>query len=649
MGRAYATEISELDTTFDWSLAASVEKLGGAILEAAGNSLLAVGSGGSLTSAHFATYLHILYTGCLAQVYTPYGLVSSSQSLGGSTVMVFSAGGSNPDVLSSVGMVANRNPRQLLAMTMRPNSKLEGLMNARNWPSCHAFDSPINKDGFLATNSLLATVMLLARAYDFAFRVTRDYSSSLDQLVHPGQSRVEFLEQIGSKATPVLERSTIVVLHGESTRPAAADFESRFTEAALANVQLADYRNFAHGRHHWIAKHAEVTSVLALCSPEDEKVAKQTLSLLPKSVPKLSVKLETGVRGAIAGIYQSMLFAHIAGSQRSIDPGRPHVPEFGRKLYHLKASPISSPGTDKLSERAVVAIERKSGLRLASLVQREELSAWLSSYKSFLERLSNSEIKAIVFDYDGTLCGPHRRLLGPTDEMIDKLKELLGADVKIAVATGRGKSVREVLHKRIRSTALRKRILVGYHNGAEVGTLDDLTCPPNESPLAESLQRISAQIAASSLINENTTVQAKGGQITLELHDCLNRTAMFDEVMRIFGSVSEPCVTVATSSHSIDILAPGVSKQSIVKRLESEGIKAESILCIGDRGKWPGNDTSLLSHSLSLSVDEVSSDPNTCWNLSDVDQRFDSACVEFLGMISRVRGRLHFNSKRLMP
>ena len=40
--------------------------------------------------------------------------------------------------------------------------------------------------------------------------------------------------------------------------------ETNIWEAALGNVQTTDLRNFAHGRHHWLAKRAGFTSILAV-------------------------------------------------------------------------------------------------------------------------------------------------------------------------------------------------------------------------------------------------------------------------------------------------------------------------------------------------------------------------------------------------
>lgn len=649
MGRPYATEIAELNDTFRWGLSAAIEGLTESVLKSADHGLLAIGSGGSLTSAHFAVLLHSLFTGQNSQVQTPYELLGSSQSLRDTSILVCSAGGSNPDVLACVERAANRYPQHLFAITTRVHSQLERLLQHRAWPICHAYSTPTRKDGFLATNSLLATIVLLVRAYEKAFSVPHALPQTLDELIHPGMSRADYMQQLVQKFSPLCLRDSFIVLHGSSTKPAAADFESRFTEAALANVQIADFRNFAHGRHHWLAVHANKTGVLAFSSPEDRDVANRTLSLIPKQVPRLNVMVNGGVSGAVAAVCHSLLLAQVAGPLKNIDPGRPHVPVFGRKLYHLKAKPEVLPTITKLSNRAATAIERKSGFVIASLEARQELNYWTSQYSEFIQKLRMARIKAIVLDYDGTLCGPERRIEGPSDEVIKKLTALLKTGVTIAIATGRGKSVRETLHKRFRSAPLRKQIIIGYHNGSEISTLDDPRCPPEASLLHKSLVKMEELIRKSSLITDHAQVQAKGSQITIELHGCDNRTAIFDQVARISRNVPEPGVSIVTSTHSIDVLAPKVSKLSLLGYLKSTGIKSieSSVLCVGDRGKWPGNDADLLSHPLSLSVDQVSSDPTTCWNLSGCAQRFDSACLEYLEMITIGHGHLRFNVNRL--
>ena len=139
-----------------------------------------------------------------------------------------------------------------------------------------------------------------------------------------------------SATAPLWTRPTTLVLYGPSTRVGAIDIESKFAEAALGHVQLADYRNFAHGRHHWLAKRSETSAVLAFISDADRALAERTLNLLPADVPQARVSFDGGPSAAaLASLLAALRITGWAGAGRGIDPGRPGVPEFGRKLYHL--------------------------------------------------------------------------------------------------------------------------------------------------------------------------------------------------------------------------------------------------------------------------------------------------------------------------
>jgi hypothetical protein len=71
------------------------------------------------------------------------------------------------------------------------------------------------------------------------------------------------------------------------------------------------------------------------------------------------------------------------------------------------------------------------------------------------------------------------------------------------------------------------------------------------------------------------------------------------------------------SKHSVDILAPGISKSRLVAYLiESFHLSPYEVLTVGDQGAWPGNDCSLLDHRYSLSVDEPSRRLDRGWKLA---------------------------------
>ncbi len=202
------------------------------------------------------------------------------------------------------------------------------------------FDLPAGKDGFLATNTLLATCVLLARAYTHAWSEQETLPPKLDDLLHPEVKLPDFFDALRRRSMVLWERETTLVLHGYATQSAAADLESKFTEAAIGHAQVADYRNFAHGRHHWLARHGEKSGVLAFVTPAERELARKTLGLLPKEVAVVRVDLpEGGVTGGLTAIVLAIYLAGMAGEARGIDPGRPTVPTFGRKIYHLRAMP----------------------------------------------------------------------------------------------------------------------------------------------------------------------------------------------------------------------------------------------------------------------------------------------------------------------
>src|SRR5262249_54713312 len=130
-------------------------------------------------------------------------------------------------------------------------------------------------------------------------------------------------------------RADVAVLYGPDGRAAAIDLESKLVEAGLVSAHPADFRNFAHGRHHWFAKHPE-SSVIAVASEDESELARRTLSLLPQHIS--SLLLTSSRSGPQAWVELQLAVFELVrryGQAVGIDPGRPGVPEFGRHIYHL--------------------------------------------------------------------------------------------------------------------------------------------------------------------------------------------------------------------------------------------------------------------------------------------------------------------------
>ncbi|OLE70926.1 MAG: hypothetical protein AUI36_03210, partial [Cyanobacteria bacterium 13_1_40CM_2_61_4] len=493
------------------------------------------------------------------------------------------------------------------------------------------FSPPPGRDGFLATNALLTFALLLSRAYASLNETGSPPPRSLKALVHPGRSANEYATTLRRACQPLWDRDNLLLLYGNTTQAAAVDLESKFSEAALGTVQLTDYRNFAHGRHNWLAKRGGSTAVLALVSEEDRDVAERTLRLLPKSTPL--VRIWIPLPEELAGISALVAVLHIAGlagSARGIDPGRPGVPPFGRKIYNLRVWKTSSNAWAPFPSRKVAAIERKTGVAISGL-EGEELSYWARAYEEFIRKIQSPRFGAVVFDYDGTLCDRRDRFIGIRHQGRTWLNQLLSAGIAIGIATGRGKSVKETLREAV-DRRFWPSLLVGYYNGGDIGILSDDSHPDASNTAPPELKAIAEALNRNPLLRGLADVDLRFAQLTVTPKLISHWDQVWKMVQHTLHSLALVGVRVLRSSHSVDVLALGVSKLRLfgeVEKLATQG-RGGPVLCIGDLGCWPGNDFDLLSTQYSLSVDEVSPDPTTCWNLAPPGHRGVQACLDYL-------------------
>ena len=492
-----------------------------------------------------------------------------------------------------------------------------------------SYELPTGKDGFLATNSLLAFCVLLSRAYlevsGQAARLPKDYHSLLGdrRLDTNGKTTQRRYEKL-------LSRRTLLVLHGPATMAAAVDIESKFTEAALGQVQTCDFRQFAHGRHHWLAKRDEDSAILSLETPGDETVATQTLELLPKSVPTTRVNIaHDGWLGDLAGICEGFYLTELAGRQQGIDPGRPGVPSFGRKLYHANAFPAKH-NSSKMPAWKARAIERKASERIERLMEENRLSFWDKAIDAVLERLADTRFCGLVLDYDGTLCSEDQRFDPLPQEMSSALTSLLGSGAVLGIATGRGKSLRQRLREAIPKKYWTK-VTVGYYNGGQILPLDSDELPDGTDHVAVELDPLSKAIQADRLLAQGS-ITLRHRQITLTAPRGMSLEALSEHVEALVHRVTANGFRVMKSGHSVDVVPEAISKIAVVERLieQSTGGATDAVLRFGDRGRWPGNDAQLLASPYGLSVHEVSSDAHSCWNIAPPGQRGWQATLWYL-------------------
>jgi hypothetical protein len=96
----------------------------------------------------------------------------------------------------------------------------------------------------------------------------------------------------------------------------------------------------------------------------------------------------------------------------------------------------------------------------------------------------------------------------------------------------------------------------------------------------------------------------------------------------------DPTASVSCSSHSIDIVLNGASKLDVVEAVRGHAGADATVLRFGDKGRWPGNDYTLLQDALGFSVDEVSNDLGSCWNVAPAGSLGLQATLYYLSKLS---------------
>jgi HAD superfamily hydrolase (TIGR01484 family) len=409
-------------------------------------------------------------------------------------------------------------------------------------------------------------------------------------------------------------------------RPIAADLESKLSEAALLHCQLADLRSFAHGRHLWLADRPEDCAVLALTEPSLGNLWERMKEHFPRSVPTLDMPLRGAsprdlIGGLIAQMHLISAIAHVVGK----DPGKPVVPEFGRALYYLDLPSIVPKPSETTT--AVSSKYEVLGARWPSSQRSGSMQRALDAYRAALE---SRRYRAVVFDYDGTLCTSQRNDQPPPDAIIDHIRRLVDGGIVVAIASGRGGSIQEFLSTRFDMTVLDK-LQLGLYNG---GWISNARTPPTKSEQTSEflshVTRIAVRLKGLGVpIDKIRTTHPY--QVSIRFREGLSTEQMWFVVADALRQAGLDLGSMVRSKHSVDVLASGVGKSRLIAHvIQSCSIDPYDILTLGDQGAWPGNDASLLEHRFSLSVDAPSRALDRGWKLAPPHKRDVDATLWYL-------------------
>lgn len=628
----YEDELAQLGHTFAAALAENIDPMKEAIAGTAEASVIGVGSGGSFTVASLLCNLHETYTGRVSRPSTPLEIICNPTLASSSPVFLISAEGKNPDIVEALERARRHSSRTVHVLTNRAKSPL--MDHVRALPGVKPFVFELaKKDGYLATNSLLLDAVLVAKAYGELNGGPDQFPSEFETLRVAGLPLAEWLASAGPFLDEVARRGALTVVYSPLLRPIATDLESKLSEGALLHVQLADLRSYAHGRHLWLADRPQDCAILALIEPTLAKLWDGMRGGFPVGIPTLAMPLAgSAPLDLIAGLVAQMHLVSAIGQRLGKDPGRPTVPAFGREIHYadlrdaipLPAEPVDSV---ELSKYEVLGAHWPS--------QRDHGSMRRAA-RAFRDAIAAQRFRAVVFDYDGTLCSSQRRDGPPPQAIVEHLVRLVRAGVMVGIASGRGGSIQTCLAEILPPDVL-VRVQLGLYNGGWIAGAD---VPPTSSDQASEflshVSRIVGRLKGLGVpILEHRTTHPY--QVSVRFREGLATDTMWFVIADALRQAGLDLSTMVRSKHSVDILAAGISKSRLIAHIiQGWKIDPYQILTMGDQGAWPGNDSALLEHRFSLSVDMPSRRLDRGWKLAPQEKRDVDATLWYLERMAAI-------------
>lgn len=603
MGKHYSDEVSAIPESIVWALKQDVSKFERSLQALSDENVITIGSGGSFSVASYGAMLHERCFGRLARPATPLEMISQLGTSFKSAKVFFSAEGRNKDILAAAQM-AQSDQGDALALTLTQNNPLVENCRRMGNVQCFSYEMPWQKDGYLATNSLVAMMVIIAKAYCHVDQTAQLAAFDSKWIT----KRREWFANC-TALDAVAKGAQATALFGKLGRIGAIDLESKFAESAIGSCQVVDYRQFAHGRHLQLIK-GQPQVVIAFGSEADERLVNATLALVPANINCVRLLLPSNpIIGEIVGVIESILLIEALAMRQGIDVGQPHVQQFGRAMYAMDVRNMYDEHFEQEHVEAI-ALARKAPSKNRTLPNNAPCSRL---GVAFCDRLKEAIFRGVVCDFDGTCCNTSMRHDGLDHHVAYQIERLLSSGVRFAFASGRGKSLQKDLRAKL-SKHLWSQVVIGNYSGSSIVCLDsEFVSPPADSRL-EILRDWLLEHGMAENVNQ---INIRGGQLGLSADSVGKRALLLSAIRHWIAFSMYDDWRVFCSGHSVDVLTKDVSKSKVVHALAMQIAANETteLLRIGDSGQFEGNDFELLSDGLGLSVEKVSPLHSSCWNL----------------------------------
>lgn len=638
----YKKELAQLSQTYSSALssikASDLERLKAAICGASELSVIGVGSGGSFTVALLLCNLHEMYTGRVSRASTPLEIICNPTLASSSPVFLISAEGKNPDISEALVRARRHSARTIHVLTNRNTSPLIKCIQKLTDVSTYCFELA-NKDGYLATNSLLFNVVLIARVYAELNQSKNSLPEEISELRIGNSTIDQWVKQAQQFLAETVKRGTLTIIYSPPLRPVASDLESKLSEAALLHVQIADLRSYAHGRHLWLADRPQDCAILALIEPSLRNLWESMRALFPPEVPTLTMSLTSAEPSElIAGLVAQMYLVSSIATLQNKDVGHPVVPQFGRDLYYMNI-PTAIPAPVEVVDGAEKSKYEVLGAKWPSERNHGSMRRAHEEYKTKIE---HQRFRAIVFDYDGTLCSSQRTDNPPPSAVLTHLKRLVRSGVIVGIASGRGGSIQEHLQAKLPHEIISKIQLGLYNCGWLANAATKPVASKETSEFLSHVTRIVLRLQKLGVpIPQHGIKTTHPYQVSVRFREGLSTDNMWYVIADALRQAGLNPSSMVRSKHSVDILAAGAGKSRLLAYIiQTFKVDPYNILTIGDQGAWPGNDSVLLEHRFSLSVNVPSRRLDRGWKLAPAHKRDVDATLWYLDRIVEVRDSL---------
>lgn len=602
----FSTKLSELPSTIEMCLRSNLIPLATELKRGSDRPAVAVGSGGSIISAEYFRRCRDTCGCARTAVETCMQFATDMSGLSDTDVWLFTAGADNADIRAAVESAYQRGAARVFMITRssdgRAAIRLTGLGGL-------VFEVPVasQKDSFLATHSLVATVTTLLLAFDvltdvpFGAVLAAEFKNAA-RLELSNVTREKYRVSF-SKLTA---NDTLIVLSDPQLLPVASLLDTSVWEASICNVQSTDFRNFAHGRHTWLHHRRDSAFVVALTGRDWQQVHSAVLSLVPSDVRQSTFDFGNCGRFENAiGIITGLSLIEAMGQAVQLDPGKPGVEQFGRDLY-------DDPALFRSVQNLQPAVRHKCAAVFKQDASRPTMSELNPVLAGRLKALQNARIGAVVLDYDGTVVNTEARFEPPRRDIIEQVFRLRELGVTIALATGRGGSVGEDLRK-IFDEEAQKDILIGYYNGAYLQNLNidiDVHRPVADKDICSAID----WMRCNRHLFHRFDVPKMGVQIAIQKKDLVSASKFELKIGDFLKSIDDR-LRLDRSAHSYDLVVQNASKLNVVRAIQDRVPEGAVILRLGDSGTVTGNDHELISSLFGISVDAVCFNAAGTWSL----------------------------------